>query len=638
MLHCGKVFILSLFISILFFSHPVLAAKTGSFDASITFMGKPRSMACYVPTSYDSTKTYRLMICLHGLGDNIDNYRNYLISLGWPAQFPNTIFICPEAYVTTADFYQPAGDEAIIQKSIDFARSGYNIDSSNIILQGFSLGGRAALRYGLDHYSQFKGLLLNTPAVQGIKEALNQSIYYTFTYSNASKIPIYITHGTADPNYEGPIDTMFRQLVLNEGRAWYYNVPGMGHAIPGSKINVCLTLFNTPDTADYDLDVQAVMLPRRSCNTSVNAQVLIRNIGKQTITSASLQYTFNGNPATYNWTGTLASFQYTLVQLPAFTASAGSQSLDVKVLSLNGGTTDQVSSNNEKSTPFEIVTKGMSLPVKNGFDGPLLTSGGWVMNPSGEYISQWFLDSSVHRGGAASIGAFNTILVFDNAGRRDEMLSPVLDLTNTANPQVKFDVAYNYHHYTPSILGIDSVFADTLEVMVSTNCGQNWTLLYKKGGKQLATFHDPILNPTSFQADFIVPADSNWRTEQIDLSKYASANEAVVKFSYKSALGGSIYIDNFKIGDYLGIAEKQSTSNFRIYPNPAGNALFVDAGAAHIQKINVLDISGKILQSTEVRNFHDAQVPIDISNLPKGLYLLEIVTENAIKTEKFMHE
>jgi len=149
-------------------------AKTGSFDTTISFLGSTRKLSCFVPTNYTAANKYRLLVCLHGLGDNSANYRNSLISgLGWSTSFPNTIFICPEAATTTSDFYSPAGGEAIVQKCIDLGMANYHIDSSDVILQGFSLGGRAALRYGLDNYKKFKGLLLNTPAIQGVKNALN---------------------------------------------------------------------------------------------------------------------------------------------------------------------------------------------------------------------------------------------------------------------------------------------------------------------------------------------------------------------------------------------------------------------------------------------------------------------------------
>jgi len=192
------------------------AQTTGSYDTTIAFMSGTRAMSVYVPTTYTAGTPHKLMVCLHGLGDTCTNYRNALIgTLAWNTNMPNTIYVCPEASSRNADYYFPTGAEAIVQASIDYARSLYNIDTNEIILQGFSLGGRAALRYGLDNYSKFKALLLNTPAIQGVKQALNGTPY-PFNYANARNIPVYITHGGTDQLYTGPIDTACMNLILND--------------------------------------------------------------------------------------------------------------------------------------------------------------------------------------------------------------------------------------------------------------------------------------------------------------------------------------------------------------------------------------------------------------------------------------
>eukprot|EP01030_Chromulinospumella_sphaerica_P034464 gene34464-biopygen16085 len=83
--------------------------------------------------------------------------------------------------------------------------------------------------------------------------------------------------------------------------------------------------------------------------------------------------------------------------------------------------------------------------------------------------------------------------------------------------------------------------------MVSTDCGDNFTTVYKKGGSELATFPSPILNATSIPASFIDPGADNWRNEDVDLNAYKTFDKVIVKFSYKSSLGGSINIDNVRV-------------------------------------------------------------------------------------------
>jgi len=614
-------------------SHSASAQATGSFDSSITFMGAARTLSMYVPTTYSPATPYRLIVGLHGVGDNSVNYRNALIGpLAWASNIPNTIFVCPEAATINTDFYSPAGDEAIIQASIDFAKLHYNIDTTDIVLQGFSLGGRAALRYGLDNYAKFRGLLLNTPAVQGVKEAINGESYYPFNYVNAPHIPIYITHDMNDILYESPIDSTFEQLVLNNGVVRYYQFPGLGHTIPpiASIINF-IAYFDTPAVAGYDLDVVKATIAQRSCSATLPATCLVRNTGTDTIHSIILNYTVAGSTLSYIWSGILPSFSHAILSLPAITSPAGNQTLDVKVASLDAGITDTIVANNEKTVPFQVVTSGNTLPVFEGFEG-VFPPVNWVQYLAGDIYSPWAADSTNKKTGIASMGAFNSALIFDNIGRKEDLASPLLDLTTVAHPQLSFDVAYNYHHYAPPAFTIDTAFADTLEVLISTDCGDSYTLLYKKGGADLATFPSPILNPTSIGADFISPGATHWTTETIDLSAYSGFDKAIVKFSYISALGGSINIDNVSFSGPLGTQEI-STPAIDIYPNPAKDIVNINTGNERIGKVNVIDATGKTVMSLDNEKGNKS-LSVNTSLLAEGVYVFQVITGSNVLVKK----
>ncbi len=610
---------------------------TGSYDTTVTFLGASRAMSFYVPPTYDSTLKYRLIVGLHGLGDNSSNYRNALVSgLGWAASIPNTIFICPEAATVNSDYYYPAGNEAIIQSAIDLAMQKYHIDTNNVVLQGFSLGGRAALRYGLDNYAKFKGLLLNTPAIQGVKNAINGLPAYSFNYANGVHIPIYITHGMNDIIYKAPLDSAYEQLIINNSKVRYYEFPGLGHTIPpiASIVNF-IPFFDTPATHGYDLDVVKPIITQRSCVTSVPASCLIRNTGSSTIHSANLQYTVAGVPLNYVWTGSLTSFQHAVVSLPTLTAPVGNDTLDVKVTMLDTTVADTITFNNEKKVPFQVKTTGVALPLTEGFEG-VFPPVDWIQYLAGDAYSPWAADSTTFKTGIASMGTFNTILIFDNSGRKEDIASPLLDLTSIANPYLTFDVAYNYHHYAPPVTTIDTIFADTLEVLISTDCGATYTSLYKKGGTQLATFASPILNPTSIAADFIVPADSNWRTEGIDLSAYSTDNKAIVKFSYISALGGSINIDNVKFrGNPVKTEQLQLLHAGNVFPNPANDHVLVTAGNSVLDHIAIVDMTGKTVMLVNCEQGR-TEMQVNIASLIEGVYILLAYTDHGIEHSRMV--
>lgn len=610
-----------------------VAQSIGSYDTTITFLSSPRAVSMYVPTTYTPTTAYNLMICLHGLGDTCRDYRNALTgSLGWNTAMPNTIFICPEAATRNSDYFFPAGNEAIIQACIDFTKNTYNIDTNEIVLQGFSLGGRAALRYALNNPNKFKGLLLNTPAIQGVKQAINGTDY-PFTYTNAPQIPTYITFGETDVIYTGAIDTTYLQLVRNNGVVRYKKFPSLGHTIPPyTGMNDFLSFFNTPSHPGLDVDVVTAMSTPRSCATSITPSCIIRNTGTTTITAANLSYNAGAGASSYTWSGSLAPFEHAVVALPAITTTSGNITLSVTATTLNGSIADTVTSNNSALRPVVIQPTALTLPYTEGFDGTTYPPANWVAMPAGDVHAQWDRDSDVKRTGAASIYAFNTILIFDNSSRTDEIASPVFNLSGSSNPYLSFDVSYNYHKYTPPYLTVDSSFADTLSIMASTDCGATYTTIYKKGGAELASFAQPILNPLSIPACFTDPADSNWRTENISLSSFTTATSTLFKFSYKSALGGCINIDNMRVGEGPVKVQNTISAKATIYPNPASNHLFISTPSP-LTSITITDMSGRMVSSEEQLN--KTNHTLDVSTLSSGLYLLHCTLQDGSSlTEK----
>jgi len=610
--------------------------RTGRFDTTITFMSSTRQLSCYVPSNYNPANKYRLMICLHGLGDNSANYMSALAtSLGWSTYFPNTIFVSPEAATTTSDFYAPVGGEAIIQKCIDFAMANYHIDSTDVILQGFSLGGRAALRYGLNNYAKFKGLLLNTPAIQGVKDALNQHPSYQYKYSNSRHIPIYITHGMTDAAYEPPIDSALKLMILNDGTVRYNDVPNLPHNIPSFKLMAdALQFFDTTAHLGKELEVFELSVPARTCKASVTPSILIRNSGTDTITSAILTIMLNGQAQSLVWNGSLLPYQHAIVALPAVLASSGQNILDVKVASINN-VKDTLTSANEKIDTFEYASRGISLPVSEGFEESSFPPPGWMLELAGDAYSPWSPDNTVAHSGSVSVGAFNTVLVFDNQGRAEGLLSPVLNLTTIANPQVSFYVAYNYHRYTPPYVTSTVDFVDTLDVLISTDSGATYTSLFRKAGADLATFADPIINPLSISADFIAPKDTNWRRYSVDLSHYAAAPEAIVKFSYISGLGGSIYIDDV---NFAGPSAVQTSApvTYGVYPNPATDRMtLVSAPGSRVQ-IAVLDVAGRQVLSAQGMTNGLGEFLLDTHNLIAGVYLIRASVGQTARTGKLI--
>ncbi len=221
----------------LFFSVYLSGQQTGQFDITITFSspGHPnqtRTLSFNVPASYTPTKQYKLFVGLHGQGSSSQNFCAAPFTNGF---LGDVIMVCPSQGVSMSGFCDNTGeDEGILDAAVAKAVSLYSIDTSYVIITGFSFGGRCGLRYGLNDYQKYRGMMLFAPAVNSIAHAQNNP--YEFNYPNGKYIPLCMVTGAND-SY-APID----QEVANQyalagagNMVSYTLIPNFGHGVPPSQ-------------------------------------------------------------------------------------------------------------------------------------------------------------------------------------------------------------------------------------------------------------------------------------------------------------------------------------------------------------------------------------------------------------------
>ena len=79
-------------------------------------------------------------------------------------------------------------------------------------------------------------------------------------------------------------------------------------------------------------------------------------------------------------------------------------------------------------------------------------------------------------------------------------------------------------------------------------------------------------------------------------------------------------------------------NTLRLHPNPTGGTLTVES-ASPIREITVYDLSGRVMMTANggiVETCHGASLQMDVSSLQGGIYLLRVVTENGVETERFV--
>jgi len=95
-----------------------------------------------------------------------------------------------------------------------------------------------------------------------------------------------------------------------------------------------------------------------------------------------------------------------------------------------------------------------------------------------------------------------------------------------------------------------------------------------------------------------------------------------------NAYTGTIKLHDFKIGTVTtGVNEALIGSSLSIYPNPAKDALTVSFDANSGANVTLSDIAGMPVFST-IANIGSNKINVNTSNLPSGMYILNVATEN----------
>jgi predicted peptidase len=170
---------------------------------------KEQSYSLYIPSYYDSSKTYPLIILLHGLGSNPNQIINYQ-GIITEAENRGYILAAPYGY-NERGWYGSRGEgkngigfgkdddpenlgelsEKDVLNVLKIMKKNFSVNPNQIYIVGHSMGGAGALHLASSYSDEWAGIACLAPAFHS----------YTGDYSslnNLKDIPIYVAIGDKD--------------------------------------------------------------------------------------------------------------------------------------------------------------------------------------------------------------------------------------------------------------------------------------------------------------------------------------------------------------------------------------------------------------------------------------------------------
>ncbi|CAE6786673.1 conserved hypothetical protein [Nitrospira defluvii] len=186
-------------------------------DEQIVVRDRPYRLSLSVPQSYEPTKDYALVVCLHGAGFTGEAYLDR-----WKSRLGEQYILACPTYPAGAWFTRRAED--LVLATVRNLQQRYRIDPNRIFLSGMSNGGIGAWLIGMHHAPLFAGL---APMASGIDDVL-----FPFL-ENLRTTPIYIIHGSQDQVMPVELSRKLAGELKNLGYPFIYREHDRTHAMAG---------------------------------------------------------------------------------------------------------------------------------------------------------------------------------------------------------------------------------------------------------------------------------------------------------------------------------------------------------------------------------------------------------------------
>ena len=361
-----------------------------------------------------------------------------------------------------------------------------------------------------------------------------------------------------------------------------------------------------------DIQVVSIDQPRGAeCSTDIIPGATVKNRGVEAITGFSIAYSIDsGSVQTTNVTGiSLAKNDTIHVNLnPSTGLSIGQHHLVVYSFGPISptGAGDQVPTNDTLTKDFGIAGT-VDAPLVEGFESASFPPAGWVETNPDAAIAWARTNTGNNSTASAFVNNFHYVLT----GRIDELYSPQVKYSAVDSVTLSFDVA--------AAAPTDGSPTDTLEVLITKDCGSTFTSVYKKWGTDLQTV------PNELGIDFTPLNSSQWRTETIDLTNIAPTGPTQIVFKNTNNNKNNIYIDNVNLKTRI-LPGRLKREGVIVLPNPFSDKFTVwhYQTPTKLKFISVFNSLGQLVWNKQYNSTAQKQEVVDLSTRSSGVYIVRL--------------
>ena len=359
---------------------------------------------------------------------------------------------------------------------------------------------------------------------------------------------------------------------------------------------------------NYDAQLQAIVQPyQRVCAPDFTPVITVKNGGSQTLTSLIIRGRVDDGPiVTTNWTGSIARLGTANITLAALNTSTGQHTLKIYVANPNN-TTDEDATNDTLTVSIQYYEPVAS--IAESFEGSVFPPLGWDIVNTDKLVT-WSKVASVAKTGNASVMMDNYSVALTD--RKDDLRLPNVSLPSS------IDSAFFSFQVAAAVRSASNI-PDTLDVLVSKDCGQTYTSIYKKYGGNLVT-------RTASTANAFAPAAVEWRKDSINLAAYIGGGNILIAFRNTAENGNNIYLDDINLRT-VTINPNLKAQGFLVTPNPVRSAVAVQfyPQPTNLRALQIFSITGQKLLELNTSGQANNYYSFDMSPFAAGTYVVRAV-------------